>query len=68
MTVHTIIVDVVVDSTPILVRLVKYSRHFDNIVHLAPPSPIIVVVVVAFSPALARQCVDSIHHQVFLIV
>jgi hypothetical protein len=46
MTIRTIIVDVVVDSTPALVRLVKYSHHFDDIVHLAPPSPIIVVVFV----------------------
>jgi hypothetical protein len=66
MTIHTIIVDVVVDSTPALVRLGKYSRHFDNIVHLAPTSPFIVIVVVTSSPALVRQCVSSIHHQVLL--
>jgi hypothetical protein len=49
MTISTIIVDVFVDSTPTLVRLVKYSRHFDDIVYLAPPSLIIVIVDVASS-------------------
>ncbi len=46
MTICIIIVDVVVQSTPVLVRLVKYSHNFDDIVHLAPPSPIIVIIVV----------------------
>jgi hypothetical protein len=68
MTICNIIVDVVVDSTPTLVRLVKYSCHFEDIVYLSPPSPIIVIIVVASSPALVRQWVGSIHHQVLLIV
>ncbi len=55
MTICNIIVDVVVDSTPTLVRLVNYSHHFVNIVYLVPPSPIIVIVVVVSSPALVRQ-------------